>query len=154
MRYVQQHPVALRFWGVLQRPLTLIDSAKVRRCQWEAYRDANWRCIRVLSRVLQNCYISNSKTFESVSVTASVTTIKSETTKVGICHPEPPPLTDMVTDLPYLITDRATDIPNDFCHSGEVPAMIRNYMSVTDNQLQIDEGQVCICNPIIKFPKQ
>ena len=51
-------------------------------------------------RWLQNGYISNSKTLKSVSVSASVTVINSQTIKVGICNPENRQITDMVKDLP------------------------------------------------------
>ena len=51
-------------------------------------------------RWLQNGYISNSKTLKSVSVSASVTVMNSQTIKVGICNPENRQITDMVTDLP------------------------------------------------------
>ena len=45
-------------------------------------------------------WLQNSKTLKSVSVSASVTVINSQTIKVGICNPENRQITDMVTDLP------------------------------------------------------
>ena len=73
-------------------------------------------------RASHNYYISNSKTLKSVSVSASVTVINSQTIKVGICNlirhlitnpvtDIPLFITDLVTDIPKLITDRVTDTP-------------------------------------------
>ena len=45
-------------------------------------------------------YISNSKTLKSVSASASVTIINSQTIKVYICNPENRQITDMVADIP------------------------------------------------------
>ena len=38
-------------------------------------------------------------------MTASVTVSNFETIEASSCNPDPPPVTDMVTDLPILITD-------------------------------------------------
>ena len=54
-----------------------------------------------------------------ICISASVTVTNSEKKgKVGICKAQTPPNTDMVTDLPSLITDRVTDIPNGFMGFG------------------------------------
>ena len=76
-------------------------------------------------RLLQNAYISNSKTLKSVSASASVTVINSQTVTVCICNPENRQITDMVTDLPYLVTDQVTDILTGFLGFGGVLAIIR-----------------------------
>ena len=84
-------------------------------------------------RWLLNAYISNSKTLKSVSVSASVTVIYSQTIEVCICNPENCQITDMVTDIPKLITDRVTDIPSGFLGLGWGSGNNMNYMSVADN---------------------
>ena len=85
-----------------------------------------------LYRALRNGYISNSKTLKSVSVSASVTVNNSQTIKVCICNPENRQTTDMVTDIPKLITDPVTDILNGFLGLGRGSGNNMNYMSVTD----------------------
>ena len=50
--------------------------------------------------LVANGYISNLKTLKSVSVSASVTVINSQTIKVGIRKPENRQITDIATDLP------------------------------------------------------
>ena len=98
-------------------------------------------------RALRNGYISNSKTFESVSVTASVTVINSEKTKVGICSLTKHLITDKITDFPELIADWVTDIPNGLLGFGWGPAIITNYMSVTNKYYGISRAKSVSVTP-------
>ena len=67
-----------------------------RICVWAQFVPLGWSPYRLL----RNAYISNSKTLKSVSASASVTVINSQTIKVCICNPENREITDLVTDIP------------------------------------------------------
>ena len=86
-----------KYWSILRKKFLaqiqcLVQKFALQTCHLNSF-------LRTKYCDLRNGCISNSNTFQLASVTASLPVDNSKLIKVGNCNPDPPPMTDMVTNF-------------------------------------------------------